>query len=75
MYESLTRLGIEYLESQANFILVHVPQNADKIFDRLLRQGVIVRSMTSYGYPDYIRVNVGLHEENERFLEALEKVI
>ncbi len=75
MYESLTRLGIEYLESQANFILVHVPQNADKIFDRLLRQGVIVRSMTSYGYPDYIRVNVGLHEENERFLEALEEVV
>ena len=75
MYESLTRLGIEYLESQANFMLVHVPQNADKIFDRLLKQGVIVRSMTSYGYPDYIRVNVGLHEENERFLEALELVL
>jgi histidinol-phosphate aminotransferase len=75
MYESLTRLGIDYLESQANFLLVHVHQNADEIFDRLLRQGVIVRSMTSYGYSDYIRVNVGLHEENERFLEALEKVI
>ena len=54
---------------------MHVHQNADEIFDRLLRQGVIVRSMTSYGYPDYIRVNVGLREENERFLEALEAVL
>jgi histidinol-phosphate aminotransferase len=41
----------------------------------MLRQGVIVRSMTSYGYPDYIRINVGLHEENVRFLNALEKII
>ena len=41
----------------------------------LLAQGVIVRSMTSYGYPDCIRVNVGLHHENVRLLEALEVVL
>jgi histidinol-phosphate aminotransferase len=41
----------------------------------MLHQGVIVRSMRSYGYPDYIRVNVGLAEENERFLSALETVL
>jgi histidinol-phosphate/aromatic aminotransferase/cobyric acid decarboxylase-like protein len=38
-------------------------------------QGVIVRSMSSYGYRQHIRVNVGKHEENIRFLEALGKVV
>jgi histidinol-phosphate aminotransferase len=75
MYESLSRLGVDFLESQANFLLVHVHQSADHVFERLLRQGVIVRSMSSYGYPEYIRVNVGLHHENQRFLEALEAII
>jgi histidinol-phosphate aminotransferase len=41
----------------------------------MLRQGVIVRSMTGYGYPDYIRVNVGTPEENQRFIEALKVVL
>jgi len=68
-------MGIDYIDSQANFLLIHVGRNADEIFNRLLKQGIIVRSMTSYDFPDHIRVNVGLHEENERFLEALEKVV
>ncbi len=38
-------------------------------------QGVIVRAMTAYGYPQHMRVSIGKHEENIRFLEALEKVI
>jgi len=75
VYESLTGMGIDYIDSQANFLLIHVGRNADEIFNRLLKQGIIVRSMTSYDFPDHIRVNVGLHEENERFLEALEKVV
>jgi histidinol-phosphate aminotransferase len=50
-------------------------RGADEVFENLLKQGVIVRSMTSYGYSDYIRVNIGKHDENIRFLEALEKVI
>jgi histidinol-phosphate aminotransferase len=75
MYASLSQRGIEYIPSQANFLLIRVHQNADEIFNRLLKQGIIVRSMTSYGYPAYIRVNAGLHEENVRFLEALDDVL
>ena len=50
-------------------------RNANEVFEDLLKQGVIVRSMTSYGYPDCIRINVGLHQENVRMLEELTKVI
>ena len=75
IYAVLDELGIEHHKSQANFFLVRVNKNADEVFEDLLKEGVIVRSMTSYGYPDCIRVNVGLHNENLRLLEALEKVL
>ncbi|MGB5748609.1 MAG: histidinol-phosphate transaminase [Desulfobacterales bacterium] len=75
IYSALDDLGIEYLKSQANFLLIKVGKNANEVFEDLLKQGVIVRSMTSYGYPDRIRVNVGLHDENVRMLEALSKVL
>ena len=75
IYAALDDLGIDYLKSQANFILIKVGKNANGVFEDLLKQGVIVRSMTSYGYPDCIRINVGLHDENVRFIKALGKVL
>jgi histidinol-phosphate aminotransferase len=73
LYDALDRLGVNYFPTQTNFFLIDVAKDADEIFESMLRQGVIVRSMTSYGYPRYIRINVGLHKENVRFIRALEK--
>jgi histidinol-phosphate aminotransferase len=75
IYAALDKRGIDYLRSQANFLLINVGQNANDVFNGLLKKGVIVRAMTSYGYPEHIRVNVGLHEENVRFIDALEKTL
>lgn len=75
MSRALTELGVCYYPTQANFFLIDLEKNADDVFDSLLRRGVIVRSMMSYGYPEYIRVNVGLHEENVRFIAALKEAI
>jgi histidinol-phosphate aminotransferase len=75
LWKELKGLGIRFFPTQANFFLIDTGKNADEVFENMLRQGVIVRSMTSYGYPEYIRINAGLHDENVRFLEALEKVI
>jgi histidinol-phosphate aminotransferase len=75
MYGALDQIGLRYYRSSANFLLINVKKNADEVFQDLLRQGVIVRSMTSYGYADCIRANVGLHQENVRLLAALENVI
>jgi histidinol-phosphate aminotransferase len=41
------------------------------VFEKLLRQGVIVRPVAGYGMPEHLRVTIGLPEENERFLAAL----
>ena len=75
LYHELDRRGIGYFPSQANFFLIDVRKDANLVFEGLLQQGVIVRSMSTYGYPQYIRVNVGLPEENERFLKALDMVL
>jgi histidinol-phosphate aminotransferase len=75
LYAALDRLELAYDKTEANFFLIDVKQPADEVFEKMLRQGVIVRSMRSYGYPNYIRVNVGLEAENRRFIEALKTVL
>lgn len=75
LYDALSRIGVSYFRTQANFLLVDVQKNADNVYEEMLKLGVIVRSMTSYGYPSYIRVNVGLASENKRFIEALKNVL
>jgi histidinol-phosphate aminotransferase len=45
------------------------------LYQALLREGVIVRPVANYGMPTYLRVSIGLPEENARFLEALAKVL
>lgn len=75
LYAELDKIGIQYFPTQANFFLIDTRQNADKVFEKMLKAGVIVRSMTSYRYPTYIRVNVGLPEENIRLVDALKLVM
>lgn len=75
LYRGLQHLQIPYFETQANFFLIDVAQPSEAVFERLLYEGVIVRAMTGYGYPYYIRVSVGLPEQNQRFLKALPKVL
>lgn len=74
LYSELTKLGFSFFKTQANFFLIDVKGSSDVVFEKLLHEGVIVRSMSSYGYPEFIRLTVGLPSENERFIKALEKV-
>ncbi|MDA8165555.1 MAG: histidinol-phosphate transaminase [Desulfobacteraceae bacterium] len=67
----IARLGCRPLPSQANFFLVDVGGSGSKLYERLLTKGVIVRPMQAYGYPNYIRITVGLPAENERLVRAL----
>jgi histidinol-phosphate aminotransferase len=67
---ALDAMGVDYVPSHANFLLVRVGDGA-RVYERLLHQGVIVRPVTSYGLPEHVRVTVGLPEENRRFLAAL----
>ncbi len=75
LFNALNDMGVRYFSTQANFFLIDVNQPADDIFEALLQKGVIVRSMTSYGFPEYIRINVGRPNENRRFIEGLKEVL
>jgi histidinol-phosphate aminotransferase len=63
-------LGLDFIPSHGNFVTLRVGKAAE-IFKRLLRRGVIVRPVASYGLPEHLRVTVGTEQENERFLAAL----
>ncbi|MEJ2154526.1 MAG: histidinol-phosphate transaminase [Desulfobacteraceae bacterium] len=75
LYEALDKRDIRYFPTQSNFFLIDVARDATQVFEQMLRQGVIIRSMRGYGFPEYIRVNIGLPEENQRFLDALDTVL
>lgn len=68
------RLGLEYIPSFGNFITVRVG-DAARVYDSMLREGVIVRPIAGYGMPEHLRVTVGLPAHNERFLAALERAL
>jgi histidinol-phosphate aminotransferase len=68
--DAFARMGLRYVPSSANFVLVRVGDGGE-VFQRLLKKGVIVRSMVSYHLPEYIRVSVGTPEQNARFLAEL----
>ncbi|MGH7825883.1 MAG: histidinol-phosphate transaminase [Candidatus Binatia bacterium] len=70
--QELARLGLEYVPSHANFILIRVG-NGEAVFKQLLGQGIIVRPMAVYDFPEYVRVTVGTAEENSKFIEGLQK--
>lgn len=63
-------LGLEFVPSVANFMLVKVGDGG-KVFEALQRRGVIVRPVKSYGLPEWIRVTVGTSDQNARLLREL----
>ena len=71
----LTLLGVRYTPSVGNFLLIDTGRDCEEDFIRLLHEGVIVRPMKLYNFPTCLRVTVGVHEENEQFLEALHRVL
>jgi histidinol-phosphate aminotransferase len=67
-------LGLRTVESEANFVLMEVG-DADRVFKALLKVGIIVRSMTSYGLPAWIRVSIGTPEQMVRFEKEFAAVL
>jgi histidinol-phosphate aminotransferase len=66
--------ALEYVPSRGNFILIRIG-DAVSVNRQLLERGVIVRPVANYGLPEFLRVSIGLPEENRRFCEALEEAM
>jgi histidinol-phosphate aminotransferase len=71
----LRELGLSWIASKGNFVAVDMAQDAAPLYQALLREGVIVRPIGGYGMPNFLRISIGLPEENARCLQALAKVL
>lgn len=69
--EGLAHLGLTFVPSVANFLLVEFDRPGAEVFEELMKRGVIVRPMAGYGLPRHVRVTVGTHPENEELLRAI----
>ncbi|WP_305857283.1 histidinol-phosphate transaminase [Balneatrix alpica] len=73
--QGFAKLGLDHIPSVGNFVCVNVGKEAAPVYQALLREGVIVRPVANYGMPTYLRISIGLPEENQRCLDALAKVL
>jgi histidinol-phosphate aminotransferase len=74
LQEEFAAMGLEFVPSFANFVLVHVG-DGKAVFRALMRTGIIVRDMTSYELPEWIRVSICTAEQNTRFIAELKKLL
>ncbi|OGV58675.1 MAG: histidinol-phosphate transaminase [Lentisphaerae bacterium RIFOXYA12_FULL_48_11] len=68
------RLNLSYVPAVVNFILVEVGNGRD-VYQKLMREGIIVRPMDGYGLPGHIRITIGTKQENKKCIRAIEKVL
>lgn len=74
LQKEFAAMGLEFIPSYANFVLVKTGNGTD-IFKKLLKTGIIIRDMTSYKLPEWVRVSVGTMPQNERFIAELKKLL
>jgi histidinol-phosphate aminotransferase len=73
LYTEYERLGLRFIPSFANFILVDMGTSGEAVYEKLMKRGVIVRPMKSWGLPDtFLRITIGTRSQNERLIDALE---
>lgn len=75
MIEGLNKLNLAHLPSRANFVTFDCGTNSQPFYNKLLADGIIVRPLTPYGLPNHLRVSIGTHDQNTRFLTSLAKII
>jgi histidinol-phosphate aminotransferase len=75
LYKAFDSMGLKYVQSATNFILVDVKKDCKVVFDNLLKKGIIVRDMKAWGLDTSIRVTIGTKEENGIFLSALREAL
>jgi histidinol-phosphate aminotransferase len=74
LQDAFTRMGLPFVPSSANFVLVQVGQG-QRVFEEMQKQGVIARPMGSYKLPEWIRLSVGTSRENSRAVKTLKRVL
>lgn len=75
LYSDFRKMNLEHVESATNFVILNVKDDCKKIFNQLLKRGVIVRDMKAWGFDSFIRVTIGTRAENRKFIAALGEIL
>lgn len=75
MEKVFDELGFEYVKSNANFTWVNINTDSKKVFEELMKKGVIIRPGYLWGWDNWIRVSTGTVEQTEIFIAALKTVV
>jgi histidinol-phosphate aminotransferase len=76
--DAFTQMGIEFVPSYGNFVLFRAGDQdgaGARVNLELLKKGVIVRPVGNYGLPQWLRVSIGLPNENAAFIDALKAIL
>lgn len=73
--EALAALGFKVYPSQANFIMVDFGEKAEFLYKELFKKGILVRPLKAYGFPNALRISIGLPEENKLLIENLKDLL
>jgi histidinol-phosphate aminotransferase len=75
LYAELKKLKVFYLPTYANFIFVSFVEDSSVIYEKLLRQGIITRTVKEYGFPNALRITIGTPEQNKKLINGLIAVL
>jgi histidinol-phosphate aminotransferase len=74
-YEEFKRMGLEYIITETNFIMVNLAADDKEVFNQLLRRGIIIRPGHLFGMNGWLRISIGTMEQNKRFIKELEDIL
>lgn len=75
LYKELEKLNLDYIPTEANFLMINMGRDTKYLFEEMLKKGIIVRAGNVFNMPNYIRLTVGTMEENQSFITALKEVL
>jgi len=73
--KSFEDMGFRVLPSQANFIMVDFGKSADFVYEQLLKKGILIRPLKAYGFSSWMRISIGIPEENQVLVKAVEDIL
>lgn len=75
LYDSYRKLGLFYLPTFGNFIFVDFGRDSQTVFNSMLQQGIITRTIKEYGFPTALRITIGTEKQNRKLIEAIKKTL
>ncbi len=75
LQEQLTKMGLSFVDTYTNFVLFDLKRDSKIVYEKLLKQGIIVRPMGTWGLDTYLRVTIGTMSDNRRFVRKLKKIL